>query len=68
MALRKPRMIQFDDEMDKDMNEIKSHFKSNFGVEPSNRSIMNLLLQTYKEVNPNVRRKPKSRKGFTIKM
>ena len=63
-----PKVFRFDAEMQKDFEQIKRQFKEKFGVIPSNSSIITLLLQTYKNSKPNIRRKPKSRKKFLVEM
>jgi len=62
------KQIIFNDEMNKDLSEIKESIRKRFNVRPSNKAIMNLLLQTYKESKPNIERKRKSRKEFLIKL
>ena len=63
-----PKVFKFDEEMRQDFEQIKRQFKEKFGVIPSNSSIMTLLLQTYKNSKPNIKRKPKSRKKFLVEM
>lgn len=62
------KIFNFDEEMKKDLDIIKRQFKDKFGVLPSNSSIMDLLLQTYKHSKIDIKRKPKSKKKFIIQM
>ena len=60
------KRILFNEEMQKDFVYIQNQFKVKFGIMPSNTKIMNLLLQTFKEANTKIQRKPKSKKCFSI--
>lgn len=62
----KKREIRFNDEMDRDINDIKLVFREKFKVVPSNTNIMNLLLKTYKETKLNIIKKPRTKKEFMI--
>ena len=64
----KQKSISFNEEMNKDLEEIKANINTKFNIRPSNKAIINLLIQTYKESNPNLTRKPKSRKEFLIRL
>lgn len=64
---KKQRNFNFNEQMDGDLQFIKSQFKDRFKIIPSNTQILNLLLQTYKETNLLIERKPKKKKCFVIK-
>ena len=66
--LRKPRQIHFDENMERDLQEIKNQFHQKFGIMPSNTEVMNLLLKTFKEINTEMKQKPRRPKEFSIKL
>jgi len=68
MAQPKQKSFNFNDEMQKDFEYIKKQFSNKFGVSPSNTSIMSLLLETYKNSKMEIKRKPKSKKHFLIRL
>jgi len=68
MAQPKQKSFNFNDEMQKDFEFIKKQFSNKFGVSPSNTSIMSLLLETYKNSKMEIKRKPKSKKHFLIRL
>jgi len=68
MTQPKLKSFNFNDEMQKDFEYIKKQFSHKFGVSPSNTSIMSLLLETYKNSKIDIKRKPKSKKHFLIRL
>ena len=62
----KPKLINFNEEMERDLDEVKRKFQQNFGLTPSNTDVINILMKTFKEVQ--MQRKPKSRRDLIIKM
>ena len=64
----KPKLINFNEEMERDLEEIKNNIRHNFGVAPSNSDVLNLIMKTFKESNIEMQRKPKSRRDLIIRM
>ena len=62
------RQFLFDETMESDFDFIKKQFSTKYKHEPSNNSIFMLLMQTYKESNPLISRKNKSKRCFIIEM
>jgi len=65
---QKLKGIKFNEEMEKDFEYIKRQFKQTFNVKPSNTSLMNLLLQTYKNTKVCIKKKPKSKNKFLVEI
>ena len=66
--MKKNRVISTTEEMNYDFEEIRTKIEKTSGKRPSNPNLMNILMQTYKYVNPTVKRKPKSKKEFIVKL
>ena len=64
--LRKPKTILFNEEMERDIDDIKCSFTQKFRITPSNTEIMKLLLKTYKESNLSISRKPRNKNKFEV--
>lgn len=64
--MKKTRRICFNDEMNKDIEDIRKHFQTVFKVRPSNGDLMNLLIKTFKETKTRIKKKPKSKKTFMV--
>lgn len=62
------KKINFDEEMERDLEEMREEFKKRFNILPSNTALMNVLLQTYKNSKPNITKKPKTKKTFMIEI
>jgi hypothetical protein len=60
------KRIKFNEEMSNDIEEIRNHFQKMFKVRPSNTAIVNLLIKTFKESKPKIKRKPKTKKTFMV--
>ena len=64
----KPKLINFNAEMEQDLEEIKVNIRKNFGVNPSNTDVLNLIMKTFKESDVQMQRKPKSRRDLIIRI
>jgi hypothetical protein len=64
----KPKMINFNEEMERDLDEIKQKIRQNFGLTPSNSDVFNLIMKTFKETDIEMQRKPKSKKDFIVRI
>ena len=64
----KPKLINFNEEMERDLDEIKNKIRQNFGLTPSNSDIFNLMMKTFKETDIQMQRKPKSKRDLIIRM
>ena len=62
----KPKLINFNEEMERDLDDVKSKFQKNFGLTPSNTDIIHILMKTFKEVE--MQRKPKSKRDLIIRL
>jgi len=54
------KRFRFNEEMDKDFEQIRGMFKQTFGLEPSNTEVQKFLLKIFKENNYKIRRMPRS--------
>lgn len=61
-------MINFNEEMERDLDEIKQKIRQNFGLTPSNSDVFNLIMKTFKETDIEMQRKPKSKKDFIVRI
>lgn len=64
----KPKMINFNEEMERDLDEIKEKIRHNFGLSPSNSDVFNLIMKTFKETDIQMQRKPKSKRDLIVRM
>ena len=62
------RKIRFNEEMEKDFEFIKTQFKDRFNIKPSNKSLMELLLETYKNTKISVSKTPNKKKEFKVRL
>lgn len=60
------RVFTFNKEMERDMEDIRFHFRQNYKIEPSNNKIMNTLLKTFKATK--IERLPRSKNELRIKL
>lgn len=61
-------MINFNEEMERDLEDIKQKIRQNFGLTPSNSDVLNLIMKTFKETDIQMQRKPKSKRDLIIRM
>jgi hypothetical protein len=64
--MKKRKVIRFNEEMERDIEDIKQHFNTKFRTMPSNTDIMKLLLKTYKESDMNIERVPRNKRKFQV--
>lgn len=62
----KLKQIRFNEQMEHDFNQVKVVFKNAFGIEPSTTQIQTILLQSFRENETKIKRKPKSKDWVII--
>jgi flagellar basal body rod protein FlgB len=64
----KTKQINFNEEMERDLEDIKHTMRKNFGLNPSNTDVLNLIMKTFKEQDIQMQRKPKSRRDIIVRL